>query len=256
MNSSGLLAGKVAVVTGATRGVGKMIAASLLTAGATVYIGSRSRSGGDAAAAELSALGTCRVLSGELGGDDACRALAAAVAREQTGVHILVNNAAVYGAEKIDDMTEKLWDDVLAINLKTPFLLTRAFLPLLSAAAVREDPSRIINIGSISGLLIDGLPSYPYSASKAALHHLTRMLAGDLAPMITVNAIAAGPFESDIMRGALGRFEDEGRALGLPMARTGRPQDIGGALVFLASKAASYITGVVLPVDGGISTVR
>ena len=142
------------------------------------------------------------------------------------------------------------------LNLKAPFFLTRAFLALLEAAATGDDPARVINIGSIDGLRVPDMPTYSYSSSKAAVLHLTRVLAKELGPRgITVNAIAPGPFESKMMAATLEASGDE-IAASSPLGRIGRPDDMAGAAVFLASRAASYVTGAVLPVDGGIWTTR
>jgi len=146
------------------------------------------------------------------------------------------------------------WDKVVDLNLKSPFFLTRAFLSLLEAAGTHDDPARVINIGSIDGLRVPPLPTYAYSASKAGLHHLTRVLARELGPRhITVNAIAPGPFESKMMAATLRSFGDA-IAEAAPLRRIGRPDDMAGAAVFLSSRAGAYVTGAVLPVDGGIGT--
>jgi NAD(P)-dependent dehydrogenase (short-subunit alcohol dehydrogenase family) len=256
MNEQPTLDGKIAVITGATRGIGFMVAKQLLQAGCTVYVGSRSAEAGERAVTELSGFGSCHALVGELHTAADCHRLGDLVAQRESQIHILINNAAVYGADEIETLQEELWDEVFAVNVKAPFMLTRTFVPMLTVGATLEDPSRIINIGSISGLLVDGLPSYPYSASKAALHHLTRMLAQRLGPLITVNAIAAGPFESDTMLAAQERFGNRGAALPAPMRRLGQPVEIGGTVIYLSSPAGAYTTGAVLPVDGGISTTR
>jgi NAD(P)-dependent dehydrogenase (short-subunit alcohol dehydrogenase family) len=169
---------------------------------------------------------------------------------------VLVNNAGATWGEPIDGFPEAGWDRVVDLNMKTPFFLTQAFLPLLTAAATDEDPARVINVGSIDGLHVNPMPHYPYSASKAGIHHLTRHLAKELGPkQITVNAIAPGPFESKMMAFALDDPEMRAAVAGSsPLGRIGRPDDMAGVAIYLASRAGSYVTGAVIPVDGGIGT--
>jgi NAD(P)-dependent dehydrogenase (short-subunit alcohol dehydrogenase family) len=248
------LDGKVAVVTGGTRGIGLMIARGLLQAGAArVYVSSRKPEAGDAAVAEL---GDAVSIPANLSGEEECVRLAAEVGEREERVHILVNNAGATWGEPLDTFPASAWDKVLDLNLKAPFFLTRAFLPLLEAAASDDDPARVINVGSIDGLRVPEMPVYSYAASKAGIHHLTRMLARELGPRrITVNAIAPGPFESKMMAATLEAF-GEHIAAASPLGRIGRPDDMAGAAIFLSSRAGSYVTGAVLPVDGGIFTTR
>jgi NAD(P)-dependent dehydrogenase (short-subunit alcohol dehydrogenase family) len=168
-------------------------------------------------------------------------------------VHILVNNAGANWGAPLAEYPDSAFDKVLATNVKGVFHLTRFMLPLLEKAATDDDPARVINIGSIDGLQAPALETYAYSASKAAVHHLTRVLAHRLAPPGHRNAIAPGPFESKMMAETLQRFGDQIRA-SCPLGRIGRPDDMAGTAIFLASRAAAYLTGVVIPVDGGIST--
>ncbi len=248
------LTGKVAVVTGGTRGVGMMIARGLLQAGARVYISSRKAEAGDAAVAELSEFGTVVSIPADISTEAECVRLAEEVAKVEEQVHILVNNAgATWGAD-LETFPESAWDKVLDLNLKAPFFVTRAFLPLLEKAASHEDPARVINIGSIAGLQPSGARTYSYATSKAAVHQLTRVLSKELAPRrITVNAVAPGPFESKMMAATLAAAGDE-MAARVPLGRIGRPDDMAGVVVFLTSRAGSYLTGTIIPVDGGIST--
>ena len=246
------LDGKVAVVTGGTRGIGLMIARGLLQAGASVYVSSRKAEAGDAAVAELAAFGEVASIPADLSTEAECVRLAAAVGERSPHVDVLVNNAGAAWGEPLQTFPDAAWDKVLALNLKAPFFTSRAFLGLLEARASQDDPSRIVNIGSIDGLRTPGLPTYSYSASKAGLHRLTKVLAAELGPRwITVNAIAPGPFESKMMAHTLERFSEQ-IAAAAPLRRIGRPDDMAGAAVFLASRASAYVTGAVLPVDGGI----
>jgi len=249
------LTGKVAVVTGGSRGIGLMIARGLLQAGASVYISSRKADAVAAAEAELAAYGKVVGIPADLASVDECKRLAAEVGEREDRLHVLVNNAGATWGQPFADFTEAGWDRVTDLNMKSPFFLTQAFLPLLQAAASVEDPARVINVGSIDGLHINPMPHYPYSASKAGVHHLTRHLARELGPKkITVNAIAPGPFESKMMAFAL---DDPGTRGAIessnPLGRIGRPDDMAGIAVFLASRAGSYVNGAVIPVDGGIS---
>lgn len=247
------LAGKAALVTGGSRGIGLMIARGFVEAGARVYISSRKADVCEQVAEELSASGECVALPANLSTEDECRRLTAEVAEREPSLHVLVNNAGATWGAPIDDFDDAAWSRVLDLNVKGVFHLTRFLRPNLEAAATAEDPARVINIGSIDGIKVPTLETYSYSASKAAVHQLTRHLAKRLAPRITVNAIAPGPFESKMMAATLGAFGDE-IAGSAPMRRIGRPDDMAGTAIFLASRAGSYLTGAVIPVDGGIAT--
>ena len=250
------LTGKVAVVTGGTRGIGLMVARGLLQAGVRVYVSSRKPEAGEAAVAELSQFGKVVSLPADLSTEAECVRLAAEVGGREDEVHILVNNAGATWGEPLETFPESAWDKVLDLNLKSPFFLTRAFLPLLHEAGTHDDPARVINIGSIDGLHVPPMNTYSYSSSKAALHHLTRVLARELGPKhITVNAVAPGPFESKMMAATLDAFGKEiaGRS---PLGRIGRPDDMAGVVIFLSSRAGAYVTGSVIAVDGGIATTR
>jgi NAD(P)-dependent dehydrogenase (short-subunit alcohol dehydrogenase family) len=248
------LGGKVAVVTGGTRGIGLMMARGLLQAGARVYVSSRKPEAGDAAVAELSAIGKVTSLPADLSREDECLRLAAEVGEREDELHILVNNAGATWGEPLATFPAAAWDKVLDLNLKSPFFLTRAFLPLLEEAATGDDPARVVNVGSIDGLHVPPMHTYSYSASKAALHHLTRVLAKELGPRhVTVNAVAPGPFESKMMAETLRAFGPR-IAERAPLRRIGRPDDMAGVVVYLTSRAGAYVTGAVIPVDGGIAT--
>jgi NAD(P)-dependent dehydrogenase (short-subunit alcohol dehydrogenase family) len=245
--------GKTAVVTGGSRGIGLMIARGLVEGGARVVVSSRKAEVCERVAAELSRVGECVAVPADLSGEAACRRLAAEVGEREGRVHVLVNNAGATWGAALEAYPGAAWDKVLDLNLKAPFFLTRAMLPLLEAAAAPDDPARVINVGSIDGLRVPPFPTYAYSASKAGLHHLTRVLARELGPRgITVNAIAPGPFESKMMAETLARFGDQ-IAAAAPLGRIGRPDDMAGAARYLASRAGAYVTGAVLPVDGGIT---
>ena len=246
---------KLALVTGGSRGIGLMIARGYVEAGAKVYISSRKADACEAAAAELSALGTCIALPADCGTQAGCDGLAQALAARESKLDILVNNAGANWGAPLAEYPDAAWDKVLALNVKAIFHLTRACLPLLQAAATAANPARVINVGSIDGLRVPVLETYAYSTSKAAVHHLTRVLAVRLAPdHITVNAVAPGPFESKMMSETLDRFRDA--IVGsCPLGRIGEPEDMAGVAIYLASRAGAYLTGVVIQVDGGI-TVR
>ena len=248
--------GKNALVTGGSRGIGAMIARGYVEAGATVYISSRKKDVCDEMAAELSKLGRCVSLPADLSTEAANIDLASEFAAREDRLHILVNNAGATWGAPLADFPADAWDKVLDLNVKAPFFLTRALLPQLQAAATADDPARVINIGSIDAIQVPMLETYSYSSSKAAVHQLTRHLARNLGRKhITVNAIAPGPFESKMMAATLRDFGDE-IARSSPLGRIGRPDDMAGTAIFLASRAGSYLTGAVIPVDGGIATTK
>jgi len=248
------IAGKTALVTGGSRGIGRMIARGFVEAGAKVYISSRKADVCDRAAAELAQAGTCVSLPADLSTEAGAHALADAVATREQALDILVNNAGANWGAPLAEYPDAAWDKVLALNVKSVFHLSRLLLPLLERAARPGDPARIINVGSIDGLHVPVLETYAYSASKAAVHHMTRVLARRLAPHgVTVNAVAPGPFESKMMAETLQRFRDAIVA-SCPLGRIGEPEDMAGVAIYLASRAGAYLTGAVIPVDGGIST--
>jgi NAD(P)-dependent dehydrogenase (short-subunit alcohol dehydrogenase family) len=252
------VSGKVAVVTGGSRGIGAMIASGLVRAGCRVYITARKAAECDAKAAELSAFGECVSVPGNLAGPGGVDHLLEVVGAREDRLHILVNNAgATWGAPLEEyplDAFDKLWN----VNVKALFELTVRCLPLLRAAASVADPGRVVNIGSIDGLTIPATENYAYSTTKAGVHMLTRHLASQLAgDPITVNAIAPGPFDSKMMAFVLddpaARAEVAGR---IPLGRIGEPDDVAGTVIYLSSRAGRYVTGAVIPVDGGAAFAR
>jgi NAD(P)-dependent dehydrogenase (short-subunit alcohol dehydrogenase family) len=250
------VAGKVALVTGGSRGIGLMIARGLVEGGARVYISSRKADVCDEVAAELSKSGECVSVPADLATEAACTELASTIADREQQLHVLVNNAGATWGAPIAEYPADAWDKVLDLNVKSPFFLTRAALPLLEAAATPDDPARVINIGSIDGIQVPLMETYAYSSSKAAVHQLTRHLARQLGRRnITVNAIAPGPFESKMMAETLRNFGDAITASS-PLNRIGRPDDMAGAAIYLASRAGAYVTGAVIPVDGGIASTK
>ncbi len=245
--------GKIALVTGGSRGIGLMIARGYVEAGATVYISSRTAEVCDAVAEELSGIGSCVSLPHDLSTLEGVQSLVADLTKREEKLHILVNNAGAAWGEPIETFPEKGFDKITDLNLKSLFFLTRDLLPMLEKAATVEDPARVINIGSIDGLRVPFVPNYSYAAAKAAVHHLTRMLAVHLGGRkITVNAVAPGFFPSKMTEYLLENYREKFEKA-CPLGRIGEAADMAGIAVFLASRAASYINGAVIPVDGGHS---
>jgi NAD(P)-dependent dehydrogenase (short-subunit alcohol dehydrogenase family) len=247
---------KTALITGGSRGIGLMIARGFVEAGARVYISSRKAEVCDEVAAELSKVGTCISLPADLATEAECVRLADEFRSRERALHILVNNAGATWGAALAEYPASAWDKVLDLNVKSPFFLTRELVPELEAAATADDPARVINIGSIDGIQVPIMETYAYSSSKAAVHQLTRHLARQLGPRnITVNAVAPGPFESKMMAETLRNFGDT-IARSSPLGRIGRPDDMAGVAIYLASRAGAYVTGAVIPVDGGIATTK
>ena len=248
------IAGKTALVTGGSRGIGLMIARGYVEAGAKVYISSRKADVCEQVAAELREHGDCTALPADLSTEAECRRLADEVAARESQLDILVNNAGATWGAPLEEYDEQAWERVLSLNVKGVFHLTKFLVPLLEKAGTAEEPARVVNIGSIDGIHVPIMDSWAYSSSKAAVHQLTRHLAKRLAPVVTVNAIAPGPFESKMMAATLDAFGDQIVA-SAPLKRIGRPDDMAGTAIFLASRAGAYLTGAIIPVDGGIATL-
>jgi NAD(P)-dependent dehydrogenase (short-subunit alcohol dehydrogenase family) len=246
---------KVALVTGGAQGMGRMIAAGLLGAGAKVYITSRKREVCDAAAQELARAGECVALAADLSTPEAAAALANEIKAREPRLDILINNAGRTWGAPLETFPDKAWAGVMAVNVQGPFTLVRELLPPLTAAATHEDPARIINIGSLAGLRAEPLSAYSYAASKAAIQHLSRVLAKDLAARhITVNSIIPGYFPTQMTAHIRGQEAELNKLLErVPLRRLGEPDDIVGACVYLASRAGRYVTGAELVVDGGMA---
>lgn len=243
------LEGRVALITGGSRGIGRMIAEGFLAQGARVYISARKAEQCAAAAAEMGP--RCVALPGDVSTVEGARTLATRFRELEPALHILVNNAgAAWGAE-FDDFPESGWDKVFDLNVKTPFFLTQALHSALQAAAGQDRPAKVINIGSIDGLRISPWETYAYQASKAAIHHLTRRMAARLVKdNIVVTAIAPGAFPSEMNRAA--RDKEGDYLSSIPAGRVGRTQDMAAGAIYLASRAGDYVVGEVLTIDGGV----
>ena len=254
-------------MTGGAKGIGRMISEAFVVNGARVYIASRDAAACAAACAELNALpsvrpGSAIPLPADLSSLDDCKALAAELARREPALHVLVNNSGATWGQPYDAYPDAAWTKLLTLNLHRVFTLTQLLTPLLEAAGAASkttpdspalDPGRVINIGSIDALRVPFLPTFAYSASKAGLHHLSRHLAVELGPRgITSNTLACGPFPSKMMAATLREFGEEIKAAN-PMGRIGLPGDVGGACLFLASRAGAFVNGATVAVDGGVA---
>ena len=248
------LEGRSALVTGGSRGIGRMIAAGFLAQGARVYISARKAEACDQTAAELSAFGPCVSLPADVSTVEGARALAAAYGSREPSLDILVNNAGAAWGAPFDEFPESGWDKVVDLNLKTPFFMTQALAGPLRAAA-KTRPAKVINVASIDGISVNPLETYSYAASKAGLIHLTRRMSLRLIEdNIVVNAIAPGPFASEMNRAARDHGDEVARRV--PAGRIGTDEDMAGAAIYLASRAGDYVVGATLVVDGGVTHVR
>ena len=243
------LEGRVALVTGGSRGIGKMIAQGYIQSGAKVYITARKAEACDATAEELGE--NCISIPGDISSIEGCAALAAAIGEREEKLDILLNNAgAAWGAE-FEDFPEIGWDKVMDLNVKSPFFLTQKLHGLLKNAASEEQPAKVINVASIDGMKVNPWETYSYQASKAALIHLTRRMAARMIKdNIIVSGIAPGAFQSDMNKAA--RDYEDAVAKNIPSRRIGTPEDMAAIGIYLASRAGDYVVGTTIPVDGGI----
>lgn len=247
--------GKIVLITGGSRGIGHAIAEGFVKAGARVYLCGRNAEASDLAAKKLSAYGECHSIPAHLGSVEGCRSLAAALGAREHRLDVLINNAGSIWAETLADYPEDGWDKVFDVNVKGPFFLIQALMPLIDNAASPDEPARIINIGSIDAFHVPHHETYAYTSSKAATHQLSRHLAAQLASRhITVNVIAPGLFKSKMLAGTVQARGEEAVLAPVPLKRFARPSDLAGAALYLASSAGSFVTGAVLPVDGGHAT--
>lgn len=250
---------QICVVTGGSRGLGAYMAQGFLEAGAKrVYITARKADACITAAEELSQFGECIALPGDVASQEGLRHLVKELHERETQIDVLVNNAGTAWGAPFGQFPELGWDKVMDINVKSPFFLTQALTPLLKANASAKKMSCVINIGSIAGIVGNGLDTFSYAASKSAIHQVTRNLAKELAPCnIRVNAIAPGRFYSkmtEFLSADKAAFEEELQAI--PMQRWGEPSDIAGVAIMLASQAGAFITGQIIPVDGGTTLIN
>ena len=244
------ISGKVAVVTGGSRGIGAMIARGFIENGVKTYITSRKEEELRATEAEFSAIGDCIAIPSDLASLEGVEAFAGAISEREDKLDILVNNAGASWGGTVDEFPEVGWDKVMDLNVKSLFFLTQKLLPAMRAAGTQEDPARVINIGSINGESYSQLLNYSYSASKAAVHHLTRHMAADLAEdCVNINAIAPGFFPSKMTAHLL--EEEEKMLVDIPRGRLGTPEDAAGTAIYLSSRASAWVCGHVLALDGG-----
>ena len=248
------LKGRSALITGGSRGIGRMIAEGFLRAGARVYISARKADACDATAAELSVIGPCVSLPADVSTQGGVQQLVAAYQQHEKSLDILVNNAGAAWGAPYEEFPESGWDKVVDLNLKAPFFLTQALTPLLKKAAT-DHLAKVIHIASIDGVSVNPQETYSYAASKAGLIHLTRRMALKLAPeRIVVSAIAPGAFASTMNKDA--RDHGDEVAQRIPLGRIGTPEDMAGAAIYLASRAGDYVVGSTLIVDGGVTYAR
>jgi NAD(P)-dependent dehydrogenase (short-subunit alcohol dehydrogenase family) len=244
---------KVVLVTGGAKGIGRMISEGFVANGAKVYLSSRDAKACEQACKELNAIGKGKAeyITADFYKEEDIKKLAEELKRREGKLHILINNSGSNWGESYDTYPSAAWDRVLTLNLKRVFQLTQAVTPLLESAASKSDPSRVINIGSVDGLRVPALETFAYSASKAGLHHMSRVLASHLGQRhITSNTIACGPFQSKMMKATLEKFQDVIES-GVPLGRIGSPEDVSGTCIYLASRAGAWVNGATIALDGG-----
>jgi len=240
--------GKVALVTGGAKGIGAMIAQGLVEAGVKVYVSSRSAEACKAFAAEMSKIGECIALPTDLSNVENIETLANQLSEKEDKLDILINNSGTSWGAPLGEFPEKGWDKVMDLNVKAVFFLTQQLVPMIKAAASADDPARIITMSSVAGVSTESMGAFPYGTSKAAVTHLSKILAKELVnDNILVNAIGPGFFPSNMTR----HFSEEMMKSATPLGRIGRPEDIAGLVIYLCSKAGSFMTGNFIPLDGG-----
>ncbi|CAO2650080.1 Nn.00g013720.m01.CDS01 [Neocucurbitaria sp. VM-36] len=245
--------GKVILVTGGAKGIGRMISEGFVQNGASVYVSSRDAKACEQACKELNALGKGKAdyITADLYKEEDLKKIAEELKKREGKLDVIINNSGSNWGESYDSYPSAAWDRVLTLNLKRVFQLTQAVTPLLEAASTPASPARVINIGSIDGLRVPALETFAYSASKAGLHHMSRVLASHLGKRgITSNTIACGPFQSKMMKATLEKFKDviEG---GVPLGRIGSPEDVAGTCIWLSSRAGAWVNGATIALDGG-----
>jgi len=251
------VAGKTVLITGGAKGIGEAITRAFVKCGAKVFICSRDLESGKALAAELSAFGECTALACDIASDEDRKRFTEDFRSRVSRLDVLINNAGALWAAPIAEYPESGWDKVYDLNVRGTFFLIRDLLPLLEAAGTAQDPARIINIGSINALYLPAHETYAYTSSKAALHHLTRHLASQLARRhIVANVIAPGQFPSKLLKGTIAKNGLDAVVANIPLGRLTNEDDMAGAALYLASRAGAYVTAAVIPVDGGYGSLK